>query len=129
MFGILLLEILTLKGVEIKGKERKEAKKENINFKIMICYFTQSDYFLFMFVSVQASTSLQVRPCVLTVTAIPWEQCSVGVRATLASVRVPIPLWGGDAVTSVERCSSDSTLAWAGNHIKSPSHAVTHTHR
>ncbi|CAB1442996.1 unnamed protein product [Pleuronectes platessa] len=61
-----------------------------------------------------ASTSLQIRLCVLTVTAIPWEQCSVGVRATLASVRVPIPLWEGDAVTSVERCSSASTLAWAG---------------
>lgn len=76
-----------------------------------------------MFVSVQASTSLQIRVCVRSVTAIPWEHRSVVVRARPDSVCVPIPQWEGDAVTSVVRCSSDSTLAWAGN-----PHEVNHTH-
>lgn len=77
----------------------------------------------FLFVSAQASTSLQIRVCVRSVTAIQWEHRSVVVRARPVSVCVPIPQWEGDAVTSVETCSLDSTLAWAGN-----SHKVSHTH-
>ena len=75
-------------------------------------------FFYIMLVSVQASTFLQIRVCVWSVTAIPWEHHSVVVRARAASVRVPIPLWEGDAVTSVVRCSLDSTPAWAGKPLK-----------
>lgn len=68
-----------------------------------------------MFVSVQASTSHQIRVCVQSVIAIPWEPHSVDVRARPDCVCVPILQWEGDVVTSVVRCSTDSTPAWAGN--------------
>lgn len=77
-----------------------------------------------MFVSLQASTSLQIRVYVQSVTAIQWEHHSVIVRARPDSVCVPIPQWEGDAVTSAGKCSLDSTLAWAGN-----PHEINHTHR
>ena len=79
-----------------------------------------------MFVSVQASTSLQIRVCVWNVTAIPWERLSAVVRAGLDSVCVPILQWEGGAVTSVARCSLDSTPAWAGKaQIQSHMHRWT----
>lgn len=68
-----------------------------------------------IFLSVQASTFLQITACVQSVTAIPWEHRSVVVRARRDSVCVPILQWEGGAVTNVVRCSSVSTLVWAGN--------------
>lgn len=82
----------------------------------------------FMFVSVQASTSLQIRVCVRSVTAIPWELLSAVVRAGPDSVCVPILQWEGGAVTSVARCSLDSTPASAGkmqlSHTRTDEHHI-----
>lgn len=72
-------------------------------------------YLYFLFVSVQAFTSLRIRVCVQRVTAIPRELHSVIVRARPDNVCVQILQWEGSVVTSVMRCSTDSTLAWAGN--------------
>lgn len=83
---------------------------------------TQSNsqfYFSVLYVvSVQAFTSQQIRVRVQSVTAIRWEHHSVVVRAIADSVSVHIPQWEGDAVTSVLRCFSGSTPAWAGNSQK-----------
>lgn len=65
-------------------------------------------------VSVQAFTSLQIRVCVQSATAIQWERHSVVARARPDAVCVPIPQWAAGAATSVLRCSTDSTRAWAG---------------
>lgn len=77
------------------------------------------------FVSAQASTSLQIRVCVWSVTAIPWEHLSVVVRTRPDSVCALILQWEGDAVTSAVTCSLDSTQAWEGNQYK-VNHSDTH---
>lgn len=69
-----------------------------------------------MFLSVQDSTILQITVCVWSVTAIPWELHSLVVRSRPDSVSAPILQLGGDVVTSVLRCSTVSTLVWAGSY-------------
>lgn len=76
--------------------------------------------FFFSFISVQASTSLQITVCVWSVTAILWEQCSLVVRARMDSVSVLIAQWEEDAVTNVVRCSLDLTLVWEGRFNTNP---------
>lgn len=70
------------------------------------------------FASVQVSTSLQIKVCVWSVTAIPWEHLSAVVRNRPDSVCVLILRWEGDAATSAVTCSLDSTLAWDGKQYK-----------
>lgn len=55
--------------------------------------------------------------CVLSVTAIPWEQCSALVRVIPDNVFAPIPLWEGGAVTSAVTCTLGSTLASGGKNL------------